>query len=166
MTLFKHTKPGNTDVLNTTKTIQTSPAFHFHLIQTSRQVQFQSSAVQTGPVPVSRFFKQLEVESDHDLSRGNLVEKQPLCNWSFRALVLLDFCQADLRPAQEVCGQKWNTYSKSEVKEADGGSLKSILDLLLLTIRGELVSFKHSDTEDILLQVLYKKLTVGVPLGI
>lgn len=35
-----------------------------------------------------------------------------------------------------------------------------------LTVRRELVSFKHSDTEDILLQVLNKKLTVGIPLRI
>lgn len=37
---------------------------------------------------------------------------------------------------------------------------------LSLTIRRELVSFKHSDTEDVLFQVLNKKLTVGIPLWI
>lgn len=34
------------------------------------------------------------------------------------------------------------------------------------TVGRELVSFKHSDTQDVLLQVLYEKLTIGIPLGI
>lgn len=33
-------------------------------------------------------------------------------------------------------------------------------------VRGELVSLKHGDTQDVLLQVLDEELTVGVPLGI
>lgn len=37
---------------------------------------------------------------------------------------------------------------------------------LLLTVRRELVPLKHSDTQDVLFQVLYKKLTIGIPLGI
>lgn len=35
-----------------------------------------------------------------------------------------------------------------------------------LTVRRELVSLKHSDAEDVLLKVLDKKLTVGVPLRV
>lgn len=38
--------------------------------------------------------------------------------------------------------------------------------LLRLTVRRELVPFKHGDAEDVLLEVLYEKLTVGVPLWI
>lgn len=35
-----------------------------------------------------------------------------------------------------------------------------------LTVRRELVPLKHGDTQHILLQVLDKELTVGVPLGV
>lgn len=40
------------------------------------------------------------------------------------------------------------------------------LNEALQTVGRELVSFKHSDTEDVLFKVLNKKLTVGIPLGI
>lgn len=35
-----------------------------------------------------------------------------------------------------------------------------------LTVRGELVPLKHSDTQDVLLQILDEELTVGIPLGV
>lgn len=64
------------------------------------------------PVRVLWLFKQLEVQPDHDLSCGNLVEQQPLRDRSFRALVFLYIGQPDLGPAQEV----WRVGGRGEKK--------------------------------------------------
>lgn len=65
---------------------------------------FMGWASSVNPVQALWFFKQLEIQPDNNLSCGNLMEQQPLRDWSFRALVLLYFSQPDLSPAQEVWG--------------------------------------------------------------
>lgn len=135
----------------------------------SVQIAFLSSfSVQSSPVwtiVVLRFFKQLEVQSDYDLSCGDLVEQQPLCDWSFRALVLFYFSQPDLRPAEEVL--RWRDSDGEWGENVEENNFRQKLNVrMLLTVRWELVSLKNSDTENILFQVLYKKLTIGVPLRI
>lgn len=73
----------------------------------------QSSQLSSSPSSLSSswFFKELKVESDDNLPCGNLVEQQPLCDWSLGALVLFDLSQPDLRPSQEVCwrGREWES---------------------------------------------------------
>lgn len=49
-----------------------------------------------------RFIKQLEVQADHDLSRGDLVQQETLGNWTLGTLVLLDVGHTDLRPTQKI----------------------------------------------------------------
>lgn len=67
----------------------------------------QSAELQSSSLfSTSWFFKELKVESDNNLPCGNLVEQQPLCDWSLGTLILFDFSQPDLRPSQEVC---WRT---------------------------------------------------------
>lgn len=44
------------------------------------------------------------------------MEQQPLGDRSFRALVLFDFSQPDLRPAQEVCGRGFGSREGDEWK--------------------------------------------------
>lgn len=74
------------------------------LIQPTSQVQI-IHRLAANPVNQSRnsgFLKQLEVQPDHDLSRGNLVEQQPLRDGPFGTLVLFNLSQTDLCPAQEI----------------------------------------------------------------
>lgn len=99
------------------KNLQTKSRFQSNSVQSSCKVMFRplvSFPVRSDLVQVSRLLKQLEVQSDDDLPRGNLVEQQPLCDWSFRALVLFYFSQPDLSPTKEVCGDKWRTEDERE----------------------------------------------------
>lgn len=74
------------------------------LIQPTSQIQIIHLLVANivNQLGNSGFLKQLEVQPDHDLSRRNLVEQQPLCDWPFGTLVLFNFSQTDLCPAQEI----------------------------------------------------------------
>lgn len=49
-----------------------------------------------------RLIEQLQVQADHDLSRGNFVQQETLRNGTLGALVLLDVGHADLRPTQKI----------------------------------------------------------------
>lgn len=48
------------------------------------------------------FIKQLQVKANHNLSRGDLVQQETLCNWPLGALVFLDVSHSDLCPSQKV----------------------------------------------------------------
>lgn len=48
------------------------------------------------------FIKQLQVKADHNLSRGDLMQQETLCNWPLGALVFLDVSHSDLCPTQKV----------------------------------------------------------------
>lgn len=86
-------------IRNPTNSTSASPAISSHTVCSGSSF---SDHVQV----LSLFLKQLQVQSDHDLTGGNLMEQQALCDWSFRALVLFDFSQPDFSSAQEVCGEK------------------------------------------------------------
>lgn len=49
-----------------------------------------------------RFIKQLKVQADHNLSRGDLVQQETLGNWTLGTLVLLDVGDTDLCPTQKI----------------------------------------------------------------
>ena len=46
--------------------------------------------------------KELKVQADHNLSRGDLVQQETLGHRTLGALVLLDVSHTDLRPTQEI----------------------------------------------------------------
>lgn len=78
----------------------------------SNTISRQHPLPQAGTLPSTPWagslglIKQLQVQADHDLSRGNFMQQETLCNWTLGTLVLLDVSHADLRPTQKIWKEK------------------------------------------------------------